>query len=572
MAAIVLLALTLTLALLVWGSREGLLNRFMDVSLGYVQQAGLPIWVVAKVDEQGRVMDRELFQKIKDMDFDIHPYRLVEWDQVSLPNTMDGKTPLWKAEHLPFKGWAISAHDPLWKGSRNPSTDTPLPLEVVLSQSLFQQYFQCVDYEKALTDKLPHFQKSQSTSDKLYCLANKHKQLWLEVNTRRGRELMPFSIHWINGRIPTMEELAFLFPISTFSALKEAKYSPELKYYPEAQGGTVQRIKILIFWQNEEEQTLRNNLANCLLAKNVDNAPRNQIVPKYPLPLEWVQQCTKHYNIPLQTSPEQLLKEPYLSIAESVEGHRFRYDNDYLTMLCETHDASCQPCENIVPAWKRFAKKGYATCEDKEATADMLTMIGGYQQAFVYTARDTLFKRLEDIKAVARTPEALPALSFHPYYKNALTRFAFIDKVMNLLNSTYSGFFLIFLFFLLFVQIGIVIQHREHDYGIFLAKGITWGQLSWMVCMQIVWSFLLAIVVLTTAAVGIMRYILGYKLSSIATYYKDTIQVGDLELLPLLWGEYGMVSLAILGVALGIAIGFVVVKQRRFGQEVAHLF
>lgn len=129
------------------------------------------------------------------------------------------------------------------------------------------------------------------------------------------------------------------------------------------------------------------------------------------------------------------------------------------------------------------------------------------------------------------------------------------------------GFFLFF-----FVQIGIVIQHREHDYGIFLAKGITWGQLSWMVCMQIVWSFLLAIVVLTTAAVGIMRYILGYKLSSIATYYKDTIQVGDLELLPLLWGEYGMVSLAILGVALGIAIGFVVVKQRRFGQEVAHLF
>jgi hypothetical protein len=43
-----LLALTLSLALLIYGSREGLLNRFMDVSLGYVQNAGIPIWVVVK--------------------------------------------------------------------------------------------------------------------------------------------------------------------------------------------------------------------------------------------------------------------------------------------------------------------------------------------------------------------------------------------------------------------------------------------------------------------------------------------------------------------------------------------
>jgi len=113
-----LLALTLSLALLIYGSREGLLNRFMDVSLGYVQDAGIPIWIVAKVDDEGRVMDRELLEKIQSLDYKIHPYRLVEWDQVSLPGTIDGKTDLWQAEHIAFKGWAVSADDPLWKGNK----------------------------------------------------------------------------------------------------------------------------------------------------------------------------------------------------------------------------------------------------------------------------------------------------------------------------------------------------------------------------------------------------------------------------------------------------------------------
>ncbi len=549
-----LLALTLSLALLVYGSREGLLNRFMDVSLGYVKDAGIPIWIVAKVDDEGRVMDRELLESL---DYNIHPYRLVEWDQVSLPRTIDGKTDLWQAEQIAFKGWAVSADDPLWKGNKT----TALPLEIILSKSLFKQYFQCEAYENALKDKLPNFKTQAASSDKLYCLAN--KQLWLEVNTRRGRELMPFSINWAKGRIPTMEELAFLFPISTFSALKEAKYSPQLNYYPEAEGASIQRIKTLMFWQDQENESLRDNLTDCLLAK--DNTPRNQIIPKQPLPLKWVKQCAELYKIPLQTDSEQLLTEPYLSIGEFIEGHKLSYNNGYLSII------SNKPCEEIVPAWKRYAKKGHATCSDTKATADMLTMIGGYQQGFIYTERDMLFQHLKDLKTISRTENDPPALSPHPTYHNALIRFDFIDKIMQLLNSIYSQFFLLFIVVLLIVQIGIVIQHRQHEYGIFLAKGMSWNQLHLILYIQIILSFLVA-TILTIGAIIMMRNELSAELSIISKIYENSIQIGDLQLLPLLWGEYGIVSAIILAIAFLIAMLFLIIKQIRFGQQAAHLF
>lgn len=563
-----LLALTLTLAILVWGSREGLLNRFMEVSVGYVQSAGIPIWVVGEIDEQSRVIDRELLKQIKHDGFDFHPYRFVEWDQVSLPNTSNGQTALWNAKHLPFSGWAVSANDPLWKANKAASTETPvLPLEVILSRSLFHKYFQCFEYEQALIDRMPFFQSSSSLKqDDLYCLDN--GQLWLEVNTLRGRELVLFRIHWVDGRIPTMEELAFLFPVSTLYALKEARYSPQLKYYPEAQGGAARRVKTLILWQNQPNQTLRDNLANCLLANQADNASQNLILPKYPLPTDWVTQCAKHYQIPLQTSAKQILQEPYLSIAEFIEGHRFGYHNDYLTVWCENPDYSCQPGDNVVPAWKKYALVNDA---DK-VTADMLTMIGGYQRAFIYAERQTLFEQVTKIKAVNRIGTDFSVLSLHPTYQNALLRFDFIDKIMSLLNSTYSVFFLLFLIVLLLVQIGIVIQHREHDYGIFLAKGMTWGQLCWMVCLQIVLSFLLAIIALTMTTVAAVQYILSNQLGSIAMDYQETLQLGDLELLPLLWVEYSLVCLTVLLIAVVIAIVFFVVKQKSIGQQAAHLF
>ena len=357
-----LLLLTLSLALLVWGSREGLLNRFMDVSLGYIPQVGIPILVDA-VKEDSVGLDRNLLEHVKSMGINIHPYNLIEGSYVSLPGASYGSTPIWKDEYrkqeqtmqenadslkyLPIKGWAVSENNPLWKGSQK----VALPLEVMLSKPLFQQYFQCTDYDNFLEQKLPHFTPSVS-SNPLACLAN--NILWLEVKLKHGRELLPFKIHWIEGRISTVvDKLAFLFPQSTLWALQEASFATYLKYFPEAEGASVNRIKQLVLHQNADNQTLHDNVATCLLDKKRKNTPSLQINPEHILSLDWIQQCAARYQVSLQEH-----STTFLQMVTSIKGHRFRYDNDYLTVLCEIEGVPCQPCQSVVVDWKKEAACG----------------------------------------------------------------------------------------------------------------------------------------------------------------------------------------------------------------------
>lgn len=101
-----------------------------------------------------------------------------------------------------------------------------------------------------------------------------------------------------------------------------------------------------------------------------------------------------------------------------------------------------------------------------------------------------------------------------------------------------------------------------------------WWKLAWIEWQRsFFWNqnFLFALV-LTTLAIIMMQTILGSKLGLITKRFETSIQVGDLELLPLLWGEYGMVSALVLGTAVLIAMLFLFIKQIRFGQQAAHLF
>jgi hypothetical protein len=104
----ILLTLTLLLTLLLWGGREGLLNKFVDVSIGYVENAGIPIWLATNRMEG---IDRALLQQLAEQDMAIYPYREVEWHQVDLPNH---DQTIWRDKVTPFIGWAVSFADPLW--------------------------------------------------------------------------------------------------------------------------------------------------------------------------------------------------------------------------------------------------------------------------------------------------------------------------------------------------------------------------------------------------------------------------------------------------------------------------
>ncbi|OQW92769.1 MAG: hypothetical protein BWK78_00690, partial [Thiotrichaceae bacterium IS1] len=489
----VLLTLTLLLALLGWGSQQGLLNKFVDVSIGYVEGAGIPIWVAADTSEG---ITREVLDS---PNFTLYPYREVESYEVALPgesgiDTPGGKT-IWAQKKVPFEGWAVHFADPLWKANKEASQDlkesATIPLAVIANRSLFENYFNCAAYVEKLQQQLPFLTlPAAAGSDKLYCLAD--RILWLDLDVRKNRELLPFRIYW-QSHIPTMQNLAFLFPLNTLNTLKLAKFYPTLEYYPEMQVNHSGRVKQLMWQDNNDMPTeLKNKWQNCFPTSVIE---ANRLTLKSPIPNDWVTQCANKYQIPLVTD-NQRVEEPYLQITEELPlTYHFQYQtNDHLVIACQAEEEACQPCEQS-PALKTLTEQNNqaVTCDKTKATIEMIQATGNYQKAFAYVvSRTELNTQVDKLKSV-QTAQSDKMFYVPSTYEDALVRFMFIDKIMNILETFYSPVFLIFLVILLLVQIGIVIAHRKHNYAIFLAKGISWGQVKMMVLMQIGLSFLVAI-------------------------------------------------------------------------------
>ena len=563
-----LLFLTLTLALLLWGSREGLLNKFVDVSLGRLEGVGIPIWVAAN-NEEG--LDRQLLQTAG---IQFYPYREVESFEASLPiNTK----PIWDNK-VSFEGWAVSSIDPLWQLGVNNQVPTvttqpfPVPLEIILSNSLFKQYFNCAAYVAAVQPQLPFWSPPVTTeANPLFCLADNILWLDVKVGTER-RELLPFHIHW-QPRIPTMHQLAFLLPLSTLHALKVSTYFTNLKYYPEAQLDKKPRIKELMLWTDTHEiiPSVRQ-FEHCL--KHVQIIDKNRINLDYPLPRTWVMSCIKQSGIPLQ-SDDKPLSLPYLTITEESESHYFQYDDkDYLTISCGQNQPRCQPCEKVIqsPVWRSLTT---TVCTQTQTIADMIGLIGSYQKALTYVKnRDDLATYLDKITNLPQSAtDSSKAFYIHPTYHDAHVRFLFIQKVIEMLKMVYSPFFLMLLLILLVVQIGIVITHRQHNYGILLAKGMSWQQIYYLILMQITLSFIIAWggALLLIESVS---YLLSWRFAGIVTQkpYIDHLLVNNFDLLPLTFIDYGLVSLMSLGMSYLMATVMLRRTIARQPLEPAYLF
>lgn len=543
----VLLSLTLILALLLWGVREGLLNKFVDISVGYIEDAGIPIWLATN-NVSG--IDRNLSQELSQQNIKLHPYREVECHEVNLPNQICGYTnKIWNETTVHFDGWAVSSEDPLWKmGMKQPveapvlpSNSSGLPLEIILNRSLFAQYFNCTAYINAL-QQLP-FTIPNAQSDKLSCLAN--GTLWLELKVGKYKELVPFHIHW-QPHIPTMRNLAFLFPLSTLNTLKLVVNDkhPKLKYYPEAQANQITRVKELKIKPGKEGLSVESmaKLTTCL--QNPEKK-RYRLTLKKPLPKTWVATCAKQSGIPLQG--EHRISPPFLKITDELNSHYFQYDIDGpLTIFCRDN-SPCLPCQQIPSLQDNLGEN--VTCNDKEAKInDMIAATGSYQRAFAYVEnRTALAAQIEKIKEFQLPQQDSKAFYIHPTYDDALVRFRFIDAIMNILEWWYGPFFLMFLTILLLVQVGIVITHRKHNYGILLSKGVSWAQMYKMVLMQIALSFAVAM----SIAIFIdeaMQWLLAMQLENVTTKkpYIDHIIAGQLDLLPLSFLDYVLVGSIVL--------------------------
>jgi RNAse (barnase) inhibitor barstar len=160
----IFMALLLTLMLLLLASREGLLNRFVDVLLGNVPGHGVPISVTNNMFSKGgrNAIDSSVLTVVKGLNNDIpglqiYPYRTLEanlYPLVSLPDEQ-----IWKNKRddgskfgPEFNGWAVYSDDPLWDVR---SVSTMLPLKIVMSRTLFDTYFDYPHYRQTLQGLLP---------------------------------------------------------------------------------------------------------------------------------------------------------------------------------------------------------------------------------------------------------------------------------------------------------------------------------------------------------------------------------------------------------------------------------
>jgi hypothetical protein len=568
-----LLSLTLILALLLYGGREGLLNKFVDVSVGYLEGAGIPIWLTAESATGG--IDREVLQQVSSqLNLKLYPYREVECHEVNLPNQKCGDTnKIWDETAVLFDGWAVTFDDPLWKmglktqptSNVNSNDTSGLPLDIILNRSLFEQYFSCAVYiEELQTKPLPFKIPTTATtqSDKLSCLAD--GTLWLDV--KGNQELLPFRIHW-QSHIPTMQKLAFLFPLNTLNTLKMAKQTG-IRYEPRlAQANqTTARVKELMIWQNGISDDTMATLLSCLQNPK-KNA--NRFSMKRPLPKSWVIECAKQNGIPV-LKKGQRLSPPFIQITAALpQKYDFQYhDDDYLTLSCQGN-STCQPCQALSGLTQRIPNSvACSQAGTQAAKIDMIAANSHYYRAFAYvTDRAEL---LDQVKKLKKNK----AFDIHPTYNDALVRFQFIDEIMGILEWVFVILFFIFLGLLLWVQVSIVINHRQHNYGILLAKGMSWEQVRRIVCLQMFISFVVAMFFAGLIAEG-MQYLLDWRVESVATAerYIDHIVATQLDLLPLsfLWDYLlvGGIVLIVLGIITEVLLRRMILKRYL---EPAYLF
>ncbi|MBT3388431.1 MAG: hypothetical protein HN417_10900 [Desulfobacula sp.] len=571
----ILMLLTFTLMLLLWSSHEGVANKFMDVSIGFVPGKGVPVWVKSERSQLGGrfLMDNEVIDKIRQIDTgsaEIFPYSDVDHSYARLPAYSPSYEKLdkmqkavWMDEKNPDKNAeirirAVYLDDPLWTGQANEKLNkesnesnnkkpASLPLELVIDESLFNKHFNCEAYLNALRSRLPKaiimaaYEPASEKSCLDYLGKEGNRRLWLDIKTKNGRELVEFRVRTV-PRIHTMERVAILFPMSTFHALNLADLNPNLIYFPEGEGREVNRVKKLKFWQSlnkksdnksdkKFEQEQIKAFADCLECRE-PKGKRLEIEFYSATPENIIKACAKEHNIIIEGNDDtnDMLEMPYVSITDEIRGTRIQSDDKGNILV---------PFDVLNPSLQKEYANNKANDKTNIVKVNMVKELRGYADALVYVKdRTALFKTINAIKKI-KTEKGESALNIPQIYQDSVARIGFINKVLGMLKLPYMLFFFLFFLVLLTTQLGFVVDHRKHNYGVFLSKGFSVSSIYYMVLFQMLLcfapAFLSASVILLT-----MRFCFSLRLNNIldSVNYRDHINVGDLELLPISLQDY----------------------------------
>ncbi|MBF0144881.1 MAG: hypothetical protein HQL84_01145 [Magnetococcales bacterium] len=550
-----LLSLVIAMALLLVGSRAGLLERFTDALLGTLRPYGVPIWVTTHWQNQNGIhsglLERlgEMKDRIPGESFGItaHPYRRIanNTPQISLPGNS-----VWDSS-IPFIGWAVYPNDPLWNldedfpqrlpegKSTTPATREwyDLPLTVVLNESLFATQFDYAAYKEEVQPLL-EARKLRRLPEKPADgrLGNLLNSLWLKVMVGDEEKMLPFQVRWTD-HIPAMEKVAFLFPLATYNALLAAHHLPDLIYDPINLGkGNTQdhaRLKSSIYPVTE------------ILGFSVCVAQEIEASGLTELPEIRQDRCPK----------PQLLPGLGKITGKATEGHQYSdtllHDQENnLWLPCHRFPRSNPMRNELCPDWNNDSL-GNPLFLPWNVTGSGTS----FEAIHVYVPEPTqLTKGIQSVLSV-RTKDGLSAFNIHPMYQDALNRFNLLSDLLSTMVPAYALTFGMFLGALLLAQVGTLIGHRQHHYGILLSRGIRWTGIY----AKLIWQMALATCVAGGIAIFAMipglRYLLEEGFRQIINQYKGLLPPGyEFEVLPLPWKSIAITTGEVFAVVVMVTI------------------
>ncbi|MBF0096729.1 MAG: hypothetical protein HQM04_09940 [Magnetococcales bacterium] len=587
-----LLALVISMALLLVGTRAGLVERFTDAILGTLRPHGVPIWVTAHWENhegiQSGLLDRlKAFEKRvpgEDFALSVHPYRRLAESSPHVRLPVEG---IWTSG-VPWVGWAVYGTDPLWTLGLNPGGEgsTPpagggttvgenqdalnkgeerdmvlsgtalsaeeksqgwqgLPLTVVLSESLFNKQFDYNAYREAIQ---PMLQKKKlrrlPAKPPQGELKNALSTLWLKVTVGNREEVLPFNVRWVH-HIPSMEKVAFLFPLSTYHALMAAYHFPELRYDPLSMGkGNQDHFRWLLSagFPKDTLTSYERCIHTAVAATGLTDLPRVR---------EDV--CSKPSAADIRPLKDESKPLGQGSRPDGVES--------WDTLNHDSNNRLWLPCQRLP---RSNALRGTLCPEEiKPNTAitpmfvpwDVTSDGNSLAAVHVYVPDPTRLSRGIQGLLGLRTADDVRALSIQTMYQDALNRFNLLSDLLTTMVPAYALSFGLFLSALLLAQVGALIGHRRHHYGILLSRGFTWAGIY----AKLIWQMILATAVGGTVAVfafiPLLRLLLEDGFKGIISHYQDLLPPGyDFEILPLPWHPIMVTVGEVLGAVLVVSL------------------
>jgi len=577
----VLVTLIFSCALLLFSIKQGLSDRFVDVLLGSVPNAGIPIWVQTNPYHGSKQeLDEGLLAQIAAhaqaqalpqqahaaKPLTIHPYGDVSVNFIDLPD----KAEVWADKSEGFKGLAIYPEDPLWRYAMGDNTGQTAPgplLHIVLSRSLVEKHFNYSLYLEKLKKALPTPLWAKLPETKEDFLASKNPDIWMEfgIPSESFRELLPVKVTWVD-RLPIPGNHTFLVSAHLYHAMQFAFFNSHLHYFPETalSDNTLlakPRVSGLAF-NGETTEEVRKNFKDCLgIGELSQSTGMHYLTLRRSVPTFRLDACRDQFQLGDSVSVESSVAGDLIFETRGPANiHCTEWPDE---LLSQEERKSCQEdnqatvrrevpvisasCINF-PSHELSVEEKAACYKDPDFRIErrMTEQVEQFQYAFLYVPkRDQLDQAMQFIDNLPEKPLYLTAT-----YEDSLNRFSALTEMLTVLSEWFFGLAAGFLLFLLYVQLTTLVGHRRHTYGILLAKGVAYGELYAIIAMQL--FFVVAIgFSLAAMFIKLIRHLLERNLWQVADRFKSVLTLPESSLLPLEPFDYAVV----LGVGGGVILG-----------------